>query len=190
MTMFTPSGEGGRPTAGRRGRAGCTVVVLLLISAVAGGSAWWWDQHGRTTTTAGPKPTCPAAQPTLTAVAAHDIRLNVYNATDRVGLAGRVGKALRKRGFTVATISNDPVDRAVAGVAEVRASTTGSARLLTVGAQVSSYVAVADQRESSTVDLVLGPRFHGLRSRAAARAATTAALAPSPAPLPAGCKKV
>ena len=116
-------------------------------------------------------------------VAARSVHLNVYNATKRRGLATDVAKELRRRGFVVGKVSNDPAKRKVTGVAEVRASTAGAAAARTVGAQVASFVAVPDQRKDASVDLVLGAGFHALRTTAAA----SAALKPTPAPRPSGC---
>jgi hypothetical protein len=190
MSMFTPPGVGGRKkvrrrgSGGRGGHRGRTVVVLLvLVTVCAAAGAWWWHRDDTAAVAARPRPSCstsPLAQPV---VAAHDITVNVYNATDRVGLAKRVAKQLRKRGFVIGTVGNDPAHRTVTGVAEVRASAAGTASTRTVAAQVSSYLAVPDQRAGASVDLVLGAGFRSLRPPAAA----AAALSPSPSPQPARC---
>jgi hypothetical protein len=90
---------------------------------------------------------------------------------------------LRKRGFVVAKIENDPTGRKVTGIAEVRANPANSAVVRTVGAQVASFAAVRDARKDASVDLVLGPAFRTLRTPTAA----AAALKPTPAPRPSGC---
>jgi hypothetical protein len=187
MSMFTPDGVGGRKQVRRRGRrrhTGRTVlVVLILATAVAAGATWWRHNDNTTTAATPPRPSCPATQPAPTVVAARDVHLNVYNATKRRGLASDVAQQLRKRGFRVGKVENDPANRTVTGIAEVRASTSGTAAARTVGAQVTSYVSVPDQRKDASVDLVLGAAFRTLRTPAAA----TAAMSPTPAPRPAGC---
>jgi hypothetical protein len=186
MSMFTPPGEGGRRNVRRRGRSrhrGRTIVVLLLIATAVAAGVGWRLHDTDTTVAAQKRPSCP---PTLSAqpvVAAHDVHVNVYNATKRHGLASEVATELRKRGFVVGKVENDPAGRAVTGVAEVRASTSGTAPARTVGAQVASFVTVPDQRKDASVDLVLGAAFRSLRSSSAA----AAALSPTPSPRPSGC---
>jgi hypothetical protein len=187
MSMFTPAGVGGSKQVRRRRRGrhtGRTVlIVLILVTAGAAGAAWWWNNDNSSTTAAPQRPTCPPTPSAPTVVAARDVHLNVYNATKRRGLASDVAKQLRKRGFLVGKVENDPADRTVTGIAEVRSSTSGTAAARTVGAQVASFVAVPDQRKDASVDLVLGAAFRTLRTPAAA----TAALSPTPAPRPSGC---
>jgi LytR cell envelope-related transcriptional attenuator len=187
MSMFTPPGEGGRRNVRRRGRSrhrGRTIVVLLLIAtAVAAGVGWRLHDDTDTTVAAQPRPSCPPTPSAQPVVAAHDVHVNVYNATKRHGLASEVATQLRKRGFVVGKVENDPAGRTVTGVAEVRASTSGTAPARTVGAQVASFVTVPDQRKDASVDLVLGAAFRSLRSSSAA----AAALSPTPSPRPSGC---
>jgi hypothetical protein len=187
MSMLTPAGVGGRNKVRRRGRGrrrARTIVVLLLIAtAAAAGAAWLWSGDDTQTAAAPRRPSCPSTQPAPALVAANDVHLNVYNATKRRGLASEVAQQLRKRGFKVAKVENDPADRTVTGIAEVRASTSGTAAVRTVGAQVASFVAVPDQRKDASVDLVLGAAFRTLRTPAAA----AAAMSPTPTPRPSGC---
>ena len=107
----------------------------------------------------------------------------MYNATDRRGLAGRVAGELKKRGFRVGKIDNDPERRTVTGPAEVRSSSAGVDAARTVASQVGDVVHVPDRRPDASVDLVLGAGFTGLRPPADA----AAALSPSPQPVPPGC---
>lgn len=187
MSMFTPAGVGGRKQVRRRGRSrhtGRTVlIVLILVTAGAAGAAWWWNNHNTSMVAATQRPSCPPTQSAPTVVAARDVHLNVYNATKRRGLASDVAQQLRKRGFRVGKVENDPANRTVTGIAEVRSSTSGAAAARTVAAQVATYVAVPDQRKDASVDLVLGAAFRTLRTPAAA----TAAMSPTPVARPAGC---
>jgi hypothetical protein len=111
------------------------------------------------------------------------VKVNVYNATDQRGLASRVAAELKRRGFHVGTVDNDPLKRQVTGAAEVRSSTAGAGAARTVSAQVGTVVAVPDQRTNASVDLVLGAAFVRLQPVPAA----AAALSPSPQPVPSGC---
>jgi hypothetical protein len=184
MSMLTPLGVGGRGKVRRRGRSrhGARNVLVLLVVLGAAAAAWWLSSDTGTTAAA-PRPTCPPTQPAPTVVAAHAVHLNVFNTTKRHGLARDVAKELRKRGFVVGKVANDPANRKVTGVAEVRRSTAGAAAARTVGAQVASFDSVPDQRKNASVDLVLGAGFRTLRTAAAA----TAAMQPTPTPRPSGC---
>ena len=110
-------------------------------------------------------------------VAPRAITVNVYNATKRRGLAGTVATELRKRGFRVGKVDNDPLERRVTGLAEVRNSTQGADAARTVTAQVGTVVAVPDQRKDATVDLVLGRGFP--RAAAAGRSGRRAVADPA-----------
>jgi hypothetical protein len=186
MSMLTPLGVGGRGKVRRRGRSrhvGRNLFVLLVVLGAAAAGTGWWLSSDTGTTAAAPPPTCPPTQPAPTVVAARAVHLNVFNATKRHGLAKDVAKELRKRGFVIGKVANDPAKRKVTGIAEVRTSTAGAAAARTVGAQVASFVSVPDQRKDASVDLVLGAGFRTLRTTAAA----TAAMKPTPSPRPSGC---
>jgi hypothetical protein len=186
MSMFTPPGVGGRRPERRTRRRthwGVLLLVVVLTAALVAG-AWWWQSRPTTAEfTAGPEVICPSPAPAPTVVLPRAVTVNVYNATGRRGLAGTVATQLRKRGFRVGKVANDPLERKVTGAAEVRSSTVGANAARTVTAQVGTVVAVPDQRKDASVDLVLGAGFHALQPTAAA----AAALSPTPRPVPAGC---
>ena len=186
MSMLTPLGKGGRQTV-RRGsrpsRRGAVLLAVLLTAALTGTA--WWVAHRDTTDTAAaaPRRTCPKPSTPPAAVAPKAVKVNVYNATDQRGLASRVAAELKRRGFHVGKVDNDPLKRQVTGAAEVRSSTAGAGAARTVSAQVGTVVAVPDQRANASVDLVLGAAFVRLQPVPAA----AAALKPSPQPMPAAC---
>jgi hypothetical protein len=188
MSMFTPRGEGARPLRARRGRGrgrrvGAVVLALLVLVTLAA-LAWQTtgDGHGDEVR-AEPTPSCPTPSPVPSALAPAKVRVNVYNATDRRGLAAKVAGQLDRRGFQVRKVDNDPLERTVTGVAEVRHGDAGAAAAQTVAAQVGTFVAVPDGRPGGSVDLVLGADFTELVPPAEA----AVALSPSPTPAPAGC---
>ena len=189
MSMLTPRGVGARPGVRRRRGSWRVAVVVLAVLAI-GASSWfaWSRSTSGEETRAAATPSCPAPNPTPTVVPAGQVRVNVYNATDRRGLAARVATELKRRGFRVAAVDNDPAKRTVTGAAEVRHGPSGADGARTVTAQVAppgatTVVAVPDQRSDPSVDLVLGAAF--TRLQAADLAA--AALSPSPQPRPSGC---
>lgn len=186
MSMLTPLGKGGRQPV-RRGerpsRRGAVLLAVLLTAALAGTA--WWVAHRDTADTAAatPRRTCPVPSTPPPVVAPTAVKVNVYNATDKRGLASRVAAELKRRGFHVGKVDNDPLKRQVTGAAEVRSSTAGAGAARTVSAQVGTVVAVPDQRPNASVDLVLGAAFVRLQPVPAA----AAALSPSPQPVPSGC---
>jgi len=189
MSMLTPLGKGGRQTV-RRGdrpsRRGAVLLAVLLTAALTGTA--WWVAHRDTANPADsagatPRRTCPKPSTPPPVVAPKAVKVNVYNATDQRGLASRVAAELKRRGFHVGKVDNDPLKRQVTGAAEVRSSTAGAGAARTVSAQVGTVVAVPDQRPNASVDLVLGAAFVRLQPVPAA----AVALSPTPQPVPSGC---
>jgi hypothetical protein len=186
VSMLTPLGKGlgTPPTRRRRGhnrRLKVLVAIALVLAVGAGG--WWWLNRDSRPDTATTRRTCPSVAPAPTIVPAAAVKLNVFNGTARKGLASLVAEALKKRGFVVLKVANDPLKRRVTGLAEVRSGPAGKDAARTVTAQVGPVVALPDQRKDASVDLVIGSKFAALRTPAQA----TAALKPTPAPRPSGC---
>ncbi|MFN0280748.1 MAG: LytR C-terminal domain-containing protein, partial [Kineosporiaceae bacterium] len=162
------------------------VLTMGLAAFTFFQGAWAWP-FGDDTPAAQP---CPA--PTRTAVDAKGITLRVYNASNKNGLARSVSATLKKRGFTITEISNDPLEAKVPSAAVLRHGPAGLDTARTVAVHVEGKVAyVDDGRVSQSVDLVLGTKFTKLRTTAQVAKALTPA-APSgppgctPAPGPAG----
>jgi hypothetical protein len=171
-----------RPADRRHLRTAITMLALAAFVVLAGSFAWnTITNPGSDTTADDPTAatTCiPAVPPDAPAPA--DIRLNVYNATDRNGLASAAAREMRTRGFAILDVANDPLTKSVTGTAEVRGGAGSEAAASVVIAQVPGAVFVLDTRTDGTVDLVVGEAFEALTP--AGVAPTTA---PSGAPLPA-----
>jgi hypothetical protein len=186
MSMLTPPGAGGHaPVARRRSRTLPALLSLVLLAGAVGAAWWWTHRDPDQSVTADPGPTCRAAAPgatttpTPTVPAPAQVTVNVYNATGRAGLARSTAAELRRRGFRVAAVANDPLGRAVRGVAEVRSGPRGAAAAVTVQAQLGEgAAAVRDQRADASVDLVLGGAYQRLRPHPAP-VATTASATPA-----------
>ena len=186
MSMLNPLGNRDLSPSKRGGGgkgSGLLLVLLVLLLAGTALATWRYLDLGVADDVATPKVSCPPTQPPPTVVPPAKVKVNVYNATERRGLASAVAAQLKKRGFKVGKVSNDPLKRKVTGLAEVRSSTTGADAARTVVAQVGQVVLVPDQRKDASVDLVLGATFKKLVSPAVAAAAVT----PTPSPRPAGC---
>lgn len=184
MSMFTPPGSGaGRVRRARDRKRGLAVLLALLVTAGVVAVAWKIAMRPAGEVAARPKVSCPQPAPAPKVVPAAQVKVNVYNATDRAGLATKVARDLKRRGFRIGKIDNDPSERTVTGAAEVRHSAAGADAARTVAAQVGAVVAVPDQRGNASVDLALGAAFKDLIPVAEA----AAALSPSPQPAPARC---
>lgn len=153
--------ESGASTS-RRTRRRRALVTLALVALMLFFAFWYAYSYYR-------QPTRHSATPTTTCTATakgplkpSSVTVNVYNATDRSGLAAKTATEVRKRGFTVSTVANDPLQKTVTGPAEVRYGKTGAAGGALVLKLVKGAKAVHDSRTDSSVDLVLGRRFTAL----------------------------
>jgi hypothetical protein len=103
------------------------------------------------------------------------VNVNVYNSTQRVGLAGDVAKILGVRGFNIVQVENDPLGVVIEGEGEIRYGPKGEAN-----AELMAYHFPGGKR----IDVVLGTKFVDLANDAE----VVAQLArPSPSASPAGC---
>jgi hypothetical protein len=110
------------------------------------------------------------------------ITLNVYNSTTRSGLARKTANLLAGRGFTIGTVSNDPTNKAVKGVAEVRYGAKGVLAARVVAAEVVGAKLIEDKRTSSDVDIALGATYKHLASAAQVKKALSPKATPTPTP--------
>lgn len=144
----------------RRGRRRRTVITLVVVAAVLGVSLFvaagyvqgWLGKHADTPRACAPK----------TAVTANQVTLNVYNATSHSGLARKTADGLKKRGFKIATVANDPLEKKVTGSSEVRYGNGGARAAKLVAAQVRGAKMVQDSRSDGSLDIVIGDRFTAL----------------------------
>jgi hypothetical protein len=179
MTMLSPLGRvpQRRPQARRRARRPVPAVVLLVALSVLALVVWWRVLHrgGEATAVA-----CPAR--TTTGVLALDprrVRVRVYNATETSGLARKVADQLRRRGFSIAATSNDPLTgtRAVRGVGELRYGALGADQARLVSWQFPGIRLAEDPRTDAIVDVAVGPGFRALASSAQVNQAKRQAVA-------------
>jgi hypothetical protein len=180
MSTLTPIGGRGR---GRR--SALPVIVVGIVALLIGGFAGWYlTRDEEPTTTAAPTSsasTCPS--PTGSASAKPpkppkpaSITVDVYNATDRQGLAGRTADQLEERGFRVGDVDNDPENKAIAVSAEIRYGPKGRTNAKVVAAQFVEPKLVNDKRADKSVTVALGDGFTALATPEQA----AAALSPSP----------
>jgi hypothetical protein len=161
--------------------AGTAAAALL---AVAGYGITSLISSPRTTTAAAAAlPNCPehttrAPNGQLSALpSSARITVNVYNATNRNGLAASTAALLKQRGFVIGKVTNDPLKSNLAQSAQVRGSAAEAAEMRVVAAEVPGTGLRPDTRTDHTVDLVLGGAFTALATPAQATAVLAAAVA-------------
>ncbi|GAA3633068.1 hypothetical protein GCM10022223_59270 [Kineosporia mesophila] len=165
----------------RRRRQGLTFTALFLGVLLAGvgalgNSLGWWvvTAPGRN------RPVCPeqtVSRPNQTSV-------NVYNGTDRRGLAGAVADELRRRKFRVVDVANAR-DGAQTIAVTVRYGSGDKVLARTVARQFPGRVKLLPDgraRDDHSVDVVIGKRYKAMRER------TQAAAAIAAGPTPRGCR--
>ena len=175
MSYIVESGASTSRRARRR-RTLLTLAVVLLMLFFA-----FWYAYSYYRASGEPRAVPPSTTCTTTAVATpkpSTTKVNVYNATQRDGLAGKTASEVRKRGFKVATVSNDPLQKKVAGAAEVRFGKAGAPSSKLVVALVKGAHAVQDGRTDASVDLVLGDAFKALAPVTKAPAGTPSSTGP------------
>jgi hypothetical protein len=158
----------------RRARRRRALITLLVVALMLFFAFWYAYSYYRDSdrAKAAPSPTCTATA-TSTVRTPAQVTVNVYNATERAGLAAKTAADVRKRGFRVATVSNDPLQKDVTIAAEVRYGASGTASAKLVLTLVKGAKAIKDSRTDSSVDLVLGATFTKLTPAPKAPTATT-----------------
>ena len=146
-----------RPHSPVRWRTPVTMVILLGV-LVGGG---WWGWNSLINSSAGP--TCVEQKLANNRLVPKQVVLNVYNGGAKAGSASRVADALKKRGFNISKIANEPKGDKIDVVSIRGASETAPEVLLIAGQLNQKALIVADGRTDHTVDLVIGAGFGSVR---------------------------
>ncbi|GAA1147313.1 LytR C-terminal domain-containing protein [Ornithinicoccus hortensis] len=153
----------GMSTAARRRRRRTALVLtgllVLLIAVFAYAGAYYKGWLGSDEESAGGDGEQVTATATAEPLQPEDVQVNVYNATDRAGLATRTAAALDARGYDVQTSDNDPEKSTVEGAAHIRFGPEGAEAAAVLHDLVPDAELLEDERESAEIDLVLGPDF-------------------------------
>jgi hypothetical protein len=160
-----------------------TLVALVMLGTFAYAAAYFQGWVGSRTPKPVASPACQVAPPVV-ALTPRAVTINVYNSTDRSGLAASVAKSLRTQGFTIADIANDPLGRPVAGVGEIRHGSTGAAAAAMASKRLSGAKLVLDGRPDASVDLVIGTNFRALSVPPKVAPAKPGKPQPTPSSLP------
>jgi hypothetical protein len=161
----------------RRRRTLITIGVALLALFFAFWYAWsYYQADSEARASRSPAPTCAPFDPD--ALSPEKVKVNVYNASSRTGLAATVSKELAERGFDIDKVDNDPSSRKAPNIAEVRHGPSGKAQAaLLRTALPNGTTVVQDKRKGATVDVALGAKW-----TRPAPIRTTGALPMCPAP--------
>ncbi|MEV6649991.1 LytR C-terminal domain-containing protein [Streptomyces sp. NPDC051219] len=205
MSMLTPPGMGGkyritgdkypRMRRPRRRLAAAVTGSALAVGLIGWGTSQLIDvftgngTRSATVAKAACKPSkaSPAPLPARSLPRPAQIKVNVYNATPRSGLAKAAAEELKKRGFAVGQVGNAPelYDKKVAGTGMLLGppqATQGAFAVL--GAQLAGAQQKTDARETEDVDLILGTAFKELSKKEDADRALAALANPAPASSP------
>lgn len=205
MSMLSGSGLG-QGEARRRRHPVATGFLILLMMLVLFGATFGAIRLLKGSGTADPSASAttpgPCVSTTVTPGAAlpkpATVTTNVYNATDRAGLARTTAATLKTRGFGIGSIANDPTGKALTTVGEIRYGPKGKDNATLMRFYIVGATLVLDQRTDATVDVVLGAKYKGIPDQKTINAALakpvvvatgTGCPTPTPATKPSGTTK-
>jgi hypothetical protein len=144
------------------------LVVLGMLVLMAAAAAGWAIAKDSETAARRATPCIKTTVPFSAAlpVRAADVRVNVYNATSRIGLANTVADELKVRGFTVGKVGNDPLGGTVQATVQIRYGPRGAGAAQMLRAWFAGAEPRIDTRTDGTVDVVLGLRYDGFTTPA------------------------
>ncbi len=142
------------------------VAVIVVVGVVYGVlSLFGGDSSGDADPAASGVPsTCAttSTSPAESLPAPSKVRVNVFNATDTAGLAGKTAKELGSRNFKVVKVANDPRNKKIAGVAQIRYGPKGEESAQVLLFQAPGAELINDGRKGKAVDLAMGEEFTSL----------------------------
>ncbi|WP_306340715.1 LytR C-terminal domain-containing protein [Streptomyces sp. AS13] len=183
----------------RRPRKRRRLVLAGVGAVVALGLAGWgtlqlidvFTGGDKSAAAAGHKRACPTVKPAVAPAKALPkpaaVKVNVYNATTRSGLAKDAAEELKKRGFAIGEVGNasKEYDKKVPGTGVLLGAPAAKNGGFTVlGTQLAGAVERTDARKTGEIDLILGTKFKAFSTPQEATAAMTALTKPVPAPSP------
>jgi hypothetical protein len=133
--------------------------MVALLGVLIGGTWWGWNSL----TNSSAEQNCVEQKLPNNRLVPKQVVINVYNGGARAGTAQKTADELRKRGFNVRKVANEPRGDKTDVVA-VRGAAEDSPELrLILGQLNQAPEKVADKRADHTVDLVVGVKYSGLK---------------------------
>lgn len=163
-SVFASDDDVERPQVYLRRLVHGLVLFFLLVALIAAVVAALAIARGELRvpfleTTVKPGPSCPEA--TYRYVPNQRVTVNVYNATAREGLAARVARQLKSRGYRIGEIGGRRISHP--GLpAVIISGKAGEANALNLQRNILGTEYVSDDRTDATVDVVLGSGFKAL----------------------------
>lgn len=145
-------------------------AIVVIVVRLLGGSG---DDAATAEATAEPSCSTVMVAPADGLPAPGKVKVNVYNATETSGLASKTARELKKRGFEVKDVANDPVGLPVEGVARIRYGPSSAKRAELLAFYVPGAELVEMERSGPKIDLAIGDAFTGIAPQAEVDAALT-----------------
>lgn len=150
-----------QPRPRRRVHWQTPVTLLVLLGILVGGA--WWGWNSLTESTA--EPPCVEQKLPNGRMVPKQVVVNVYNGGAKPGTAAVTAAELKRRGFNIGKVANEPNGDKVATVA-VRGVGKKAPELLLVAGQLHQKApVVADERDDHTVDLIVGRGYTKLNTK-------------------------
>ncbi len=151
-----------QPRPRHRFRWQTPVTLLMLLGVLVGGGWWGWNSLTRGSA----EPQCTMTQLPNNRLTPGNVVINVYNAGAKNGTAKATADLLKRRGFLIGKISNEPNNEKVPALAVKGAAANAPEVRLVAGQLTQRAQIVADGRTDHSVDLLLGAKFTTLNPRA------------------------
>lgn len=139
------------------------VLVLLVGVIVAGVVGAWAVMNGvirfpSAVASKAPATLCPATM--FDYMPNNKVKVNVYNAAGKAGLAKSVADQLKARGYDVGNVDNTTTS--YTGSAVVVSGSGGQSAAFNIQRNIAGTDYFQDQRTDASVDLILAPGFSAL----------------------------
>lgn len=159
MSLLRPPGRADVPRfrpVNKRRRVQAVGLSIVLVGTVGAG-AWFFGVKSKSVSqVACQRMAYTPPPPTHTPI-------NVMNGTTRGGFAEQVADALRKHGFPIGNIGNDPLRRKIRGTGELRYGPEGEAQVKALRPWDLGMNPILDpRRKGSDVDFVIGAGFDAI----------------------------
>jgi hypothetical protein len=177
--------RGSSAVIGRIFRIVRTPITLLILLGVLLYGAWWGYRNVLQPVPKIPPPPCVEQTVAKGQLKASQVTVKVYNGGDRRGLAGDVGRSLRRKGFTVTrtTNTNEEIQKTVIVGAGAK-----NPEVLFVKSFFKDSVVRADKRTDGSVDVLVGNKYGGFNNNAKStytvKAKTVCLPSQTPSPTP------
>jgi hypothetical protein len=140
-----------RPVDRRKRIRAVSIVGVAVV--VIGTGAWAFGVNHKSPPSAG----CELE--TYVPPPVQHTKVNVYNGTLKAGFAEQVADQLRKLGFTIGQIANDPLRRKIRGTGEIRYGDDGIPQANALWPWETGMLPVFDRRNGADIDFVIGAKF-------------------------------